>query len=99
MNREPDFAIMCNCMRRRAILAISVLAGLTAANLAAAGDSQTGKSGSKDLKPFFAARCFECHDAATKSGGLAIEELLKAPIGKNAEAWEKVVGKLATRQM
>jgi hypothetical protein len=51
------------------------------------------------LKSFAQSHCVECHDQATKKGGLDLESLLANDVGLNAEAWEKVVRKLAARQM
>lgn len=43
--------------------------------------------------------CFECHDGATKKGGLVLETLDPKNPGAHPEAWEKVYRKLAHRQM
>lgn len=51
------------------------------------------------FRQFVEKNCVECHDKAEKSGGLALDELLAADIGRNSEAWEKVVRKLTSRQM
>ncbi|HTM55217.1 MAG TPA: DUF1592 domain-containing protein [Pirellulales bacterium] len=51
------------------------------------------------LERFLESHCLECHDRDTKTGGLALDDLSSAEIGRNQEAWEKVVRKLTTRQM
>ena len=43
--------------------------------------------------------CVSCHNARTKSGGLALDVIDPADIGANAEVWEKVVRKLRTGAM
>ncbi len=48
---------------------------------------------------FVASYCLECHDADARTAGLALDDLDTAAVGKNAEAWEKVVRRLAARQM
>jgi len=51
------------------------------------------------VKQFVESSCVECHDKTTKTAGLALDDLLAADIERNAEAWEKVVRKLTSRQM
>jgi hypothetical protein len=85
----------------RWIIAAAVLVGLTAMNAAVAA-TPTPQPAAPDLErltPFVEAHCLECHDAATKTAGLSFDELMLAGIERNPEVWEKVVGKLATRQM
>ena len=43
--------------------------------------------------------CVTCHNEKVKSGGLALSRLDLASVGKNAEAWEKVVRKVRTGAM
>ena len=43
--------------------------------------------------------CFMCHNEKLKSGGLALSTLDLANLGKNPDAWEKVVRKLRTGAM
>jgi len=43
--------------------------------------------------------CIECHDRDAKKGGLNLEHLLTDEITQHADTWEKVVRRLATRQM
>lgn len=51
------------------------------------------------FKKFMESNCLDCHDKATRKAGLALDELLAKDVGRNAEAWEKVVRKLTARQM
>ncbi len=51
------------------------------------------------LNKFIEAHCLDCHDTATKESGLVLDGLIAADIGKNSEAWEKVVRRLTARQM
>src|SRR5947209_3272294 len=43
--------------------------------------------------------CFGCHNQRAKVGGLALDTLDYAHIGKDAETWEKVVRKIKTGMM
>jgi mono/diheme cytochrome c family protein len=43
--------------------------------------------------------CMDCHDAATKKGGLSLEGLNARNPAANPEAWERVLLKLRHRQM
>ncbi len=43
--------------------------------------------------------CVSCHNAEDKAANLALEALGVDDVGRNAEAWEKVVRKLVARQM
>src|SRR5690606_31024166 len=43
--------------------------------------------------------CVDCHDAATKSGGVVLDADQLAEIGAHAEVWEKVVRKLESGTM
>ena len=52
-----------------------------------------------DATQFVEANCLDCHDSATRAGGLALDDLAAADIALHQEAWEKVVRKLSTRQM
>jgi hypothetical protein len=48
---------------------------------------------------FLTKHCLDCHDKATKTAGLDLESLSPMPVEANAEVWETVVRRLATRQM
>jgi Protein of unknown function (DUF1592)/Protein of unknown function (DUF1588)/Protein of unknown function (DUF1585)/Protein of unknown function (DUF1587)/Protein of unknown function (DUF1595)/Planctomycete cytochrome C len=48
---------------------------------------------------FMAEYCFECHDAATKKGGLVLENLDPKNPAAQPDVWEKVFRKLSHRQM
>ncbi|HEX7449844.1 MAG TPA: DUF1587 domain-containing protein, partial [Pirellulales bacterium] len=61
-----------------------------------AGRSQPNRS---QLDGFLESHCAACHDRETNSGNLALAELDRDHIARNAEAWEKVIRQLTTRQM
>src|SRR5262245_36233740 len=54
-------------------------------NQKAAGDPKTL------LRRFVESHCVSCHDRATKTAGLALDDLLTADVGKNRQTWESVV--------
>ncbi|MEQ8789155.1 MAG: DUF1592 domain-containing protein [Pirellulaceae bacterium] len=43
--------------------------------------------------------CLDCHDAAQKTGGLDLETVAAAELGRHGDVWERVVRKLKSRQM
>ncbi|AMV19137.1 DUF1592 domain-containing protein [Planctomyces sp. SH-PL14] len=43
--------------------------------------------------------CLNCHDSSDHAANLDLQKLVAAEIGPNTETWEKVVRKLASRQM
>src|SRR5438874_10334154 len=43
--------------------------------------------------------CISCHNDRLKTGGLTLDQVAAQEIGRNPEAWEKVVRKLRVRQM
>jgi hypothetical protein len=43
--------------------------------------------------------CADCHDSEMKKGGLDLDSIRLEEVTKHAEVWEKVVRKLAARQM
>ncbi|HEY2414583.1 MAG TPA: DUF1592 domain-containing protein [Pirellulaceae bacterium] len=53
----------------------------------------------KLVNKFVDAHCVDCHDKTTKAGGLDLDEAADVGIERNVEVWEKVVHKLAARQM
>jgi mono/diheme cytochrome c family protein len=48
---------------------------------------------------FIKSRCIDCHDDATKSGGVQLDERMVGNVDRNVEVWERVVRKLTARQM
>ena len=46
-----------------------------------------------------AARCLDCHDAATQEGNLSLEGLDAAVTPKNFDLWRKVLDELDTERM
>ena len=43
--------------------------------------------------------CVECHNREDRTAGLALDDLGAEDVGSHPDAWEKVVRRLATRQM
>jgi hypothetical protein len=43
--------------------------------------------------------CVECHNREGRAAGLALDDLSTENLGQNPDTWEKVVRRLATRQM
>ncbi|MBW3543918.1 MAG: DUF1592 domain-containing protein, partial [Planctomycetes bacterium] len=52
-----------------------------------------------DLARFVESHCLDCHDRATRTAGLALDDLRSEDIERNSQAWEAVVRKLTSRQM
>src|SRR5262245_18867699 len=51
------------------------------------------------VKPFVTQYCTKCHNGDDKRGGLALDAISSEDVGAHPEVWEKVVRKLAARQM
>lgn len=51
------------------------------------------------LESFIDRYCIECHHAAKPSSGIALPEIDLKDVRKNSDMWERVVRKLAARQM
>ncbi|MGE0759262.1 MAG: DUF1592 domain-containing protein [Pirellulaceae bacterium] len=51
------------------------------------------------LSQFVEANCLDCHNAADRGAGLALDTILGEDVEQHAKEWEAVVRKLATRQM
>src|ERR1700719_4599239 len=47
----------------------------------------------------FSRYCTTCHNARLKTGGFVLDPAELAPLGANAEVWEKVVRKLRSNAM
>jgi Protein of unknown function (DUF1592)/Protein of unknown function (DUF1588)/Protein of unknown function (DUF1585)/Protein of unknown function (DUF1587)/Protein of unknown function (DUF1595)/Planctomycete cytochrome C len=77
------------------LLLMSSLVAISAAALAA----DKAPASQQVYLQFIQTNCLDCHDKVTKTGGLALEEVIGADIDRNAEVWEKVIHKLTTRQM
>jgi hypothetical protein len=52
-----------------------------------------------NVKPFVTRHCTKCHNNEDKRGGLALDAILSADVDAHPGVWEKVVRKLAARQM
>jgi hypothetical protein len=82
--------------RTHAIVVLLAVGPLAAEELA----SPPQKCASRTLlKQFVEFHCQDCHDAAIRTAGLALDELLPSAIDEHVEEWESVVRKLATREM
>ncbi len=55
--------------------------------------------GRATVKTFVTQHCLRCHSSEDKRGGLTLETLDPENVGGHARIWEKVVRKLAARQM
>ncbi len=79
------------------LLAAAVL--LLMGALAAAESAPPSQAPRPLLTPFVETYCQQCHDATGRTAGLALDELLSAPMEEHVAEWESVVRKLTTRQM
>ena len=55
--------------------------------------------GREEVVRFVDRYCASCHDAGEKAGGLDLDSIAGGDWGRQSEAWERVVRRLATRQM
>jgi hypothetical protein len=93
-----------NCVQnRRRIPALLVAAGLVATCVASKKltSSATVSEGydRAEFEQFVSSNCIECHDKETKTGGLALDELVASDFSAHPNVWERVIRKLSTRQM
>ena len=90
-------------MIRWGILALLIVGGRAACSFAAEPSATGGAAPARPDGPafrqFVEAHCFECHDRATKTAGLALDELLATDIEQNPKPWESAIRKLTARQM
>src|SRR4051812_26256526 len=88
---------------RRRIAAFLIAAGLVATCVASKKPPSAGTAVKKydraEFEQFVSANCSECHDKETKTGGLALDELVAMDFSAHSNTWERVVRKLTTRQM
>lgn len=90
-----------NLLRSAVILLLSPLFWL-AAGLPApqAQRAQNGAGFEQAIQPFFAAHCYDCHNAQLMSGALNLESYrTTAAILENRERWEDVLRKLRAGEM
>src|SRR5580658_1412639 len=105
--RGLSFGRIEAAMIHRAFLALLAVAGLAIAGWAEEAPANPpaeapGSAVSPEraaLGAFLQSHCLECHDKATSKGGLALDVIAQQEPAENAEAWEKVLRKLSTRQM
>ena len=85
---------------RRGVPILLLVAGVAAPGRAqeSAAPSSMGREA---VVRFVESYCVECHnvDDKDKAGGLALDEIGAEDLGRHPEVWEKVVRKLAARQM
>lgn len=84
-------------MNRRTAWTLSLIAFLLAGQASARG--QVAPSEPTRITRFATQYCAECHNRDDKTAGLNLDALDPENIGREAAIWEKVVRKLATRQM
>jgi hypothetical protein len=91
-------------LRIRSIVPFLLLCG----GIAAAGaggptrirpDPAESKNDYQAIRRFAELHCVSCHDADEKAGGLVLAPMLAEDLTKNSKAWEKVVRRVAARQM
>jgi hypothetical protein len=85
--------------RLSALILVGGLVSMASADEPAAARASNESSGQAALQQFVESHCLGCHDNATKTADLALDELMSADIGWHAEPWERVVRKLTARQM
>lgn len=79
------------------------MALLAALGLAGASGAQEAAPGSPPPSPVAGAwldrYCLDCHDRESRNGALDLESIRSDDVGQRADVWERVVRKLARRQM
>ena len=78
------------------LLLVGSLAAVSSADERSDGDASSDQAA---FKRFVESNCLDCHDNATMTARLALDDLIAMDIGLNQEPWEKVVRKLTARQM
>src|SRR3954469_18012163 len=88
---------------RRGIPALLIAAGLVATCVASKRAPSSAAAREKydraAFEQFVNSNCIECHDKETKTGGLALDDLIASDFSAHAIDWERVIRKLSTRQM
>src|SRR4026209_314223 len=101
-NQGLKLARGTSLMIGRLLLFLLLAAGLgvgCAADEPAQTPPQNAAANPEILDQFIKSNCLECHDKVTKSAGLILDGSQSENIEQNVEVWEKVVRKLAARQM
>lgn len=81
------------------LLSSAVVAAHAGGRCPSADSAERPAADRAKLDEFFESHCSQCHDRTTQNGNLAFENLDRDDLARSAESWEKVVRKLATRQM
>src|SRR4051794_15483707 len=63
------------------------------------GPAQEAQADGATVQKFVTQHCITCHNGDDKRGGLALDAISAADVGKHAATWEKVVRKVVARQM
>lgn len=58
-----------------------------------------GKASARDVSDLVQQYCYECHDADAQKGKLNLEALEGKDVASQSDLWEKVIRKMAARQM
>ena len=87
------FVSMINCVGRSLCRAVLVFSAISIATGAEANSPHSSHIA------VISRHCVACHGASSAAAGLDLGSLSKEPVPSNAETWEKVVKKLAGRQM
>ena len=82
-----------------AVLLAGGLITTCAAAMPSVAPLQNHASDQHAFNHFVESNCLDCHNNSEKKAGLAIDDLMATDIGRNQQAWEKVVRKLSARQM
>jgi hypothetical protein len=85
------------------VLALLLMCGLVAGQPAQQTSKPTAAPNTRldraSLQRFVTSHCTSCHDGDTKKAGLDLEALCSEDLANHPQTWEKVVRKLAARQM
>src|SRR3954453_22474125 len=97
-------AIRMNFFQNRPGIAAFLIASVLASTCVASKKPSSAGTAVKKydragFEQFVSANCSECHDKETKTGGLALDELVASDFAAHPNIWERVIRKLTTRQM
>jgi hypothetical protein len=82
----------------RSITLLALLAGTLATTAHAAAATAADTLFAKDIKPFIATNCFECHDTAAAEGGLKLDAPALGAVASmrtHRDTWERVLTKVS----
>lgn len=94
------FSLLLSALPFRPLTAGIFLLGVACATTAPAAENRAASNQTADpTAAAFKQFCVECHDDATKKGGLVLDGLSGQNPAAHPELWERVIKKLAHRQM